>query len=106
MCVTKIKGSQFFDFFRSPKKYEGIVVNTLMHVPIDRRAPQTKVKGFPDLRCGVREFWVHNSAALSLYRQLKCFQTSRNLKQSTEKECAYEIDPQKYNLLFEHSLLA
>ena len=98
-----LRSSTFSDL---RKKYKGMVVNTLMHVPIGRRASQAKVKGFPDLRLGVGEWWVHNSATLSLYRQLKCFQTSRNLKQSTEKECVYEIDPQKYRLLFEHSLFA
>ena len=37
-----------------------MLVNNLMHVPIDRRASKTKVIAFPDLQFGVGELWVLN----------------------------------------------
>ena len=52
-------GYKFFDFLKSPTKIGDMVVNNLMHVPIDQRS-KTKIIGFPDLQLGVGELWVLN----------------------------------------------
>ena len=47
-CAATYKlfeGSLFFNFFQYPKKFGDMVVNNLMHVPIDRRESKTKIKG-------------------------------------------------------------
>ena len=57
IIVFKV-GSQFFNIFKSPKKFGDMVVNNLMHVPIDQSTSKTKIIGLPDLQFG--ELQVHN----------------------------------------------
>ena len=53
--LSFLVGSQLSTFSDLRKKFRDMVVNNLMHVPIDQMMSKPEIIGFPDLRFGVGE---------------------------------------------------